>query len=79
MIILFRIIRALCEVLTIAIFIRAILSWVSPGPNALTGILTAITEPLLAPLRRVLPRAGMVDFSPFVAIIILQLIAGFLP
>ena len=69
----------LCEVLTFAIFIRVILSWFSPRPNALTVILEKITEPILAPLRRIIPRAGMFDLTPLVAIILLQLIAAFLP
>jgi len=73
------IIRLLCRVLTFAIFIRVILSWVSPRPNALTVILGKITEPILAPLRRIIPMAGMFDLTPLVAIILLQLIAAFLP
>ena len=75
----FNFISLLCEVLTFAIFIRVILSWVSPRPNALTVILGKITEPILAPLRRIIPMAGMFDLTPLVAIIILQLIAAFLP
>ena len=68
-------IRILCEVLTIAIILRAILSWVSPNPtNMLVVILSRVTEPLLAPLRRIIPRAGMMDFTPLVAVILLQLI-----
>ena len=79
MTILFNLIRILCEVLTFAIFFRAILSWFSPRPNTLTIILDKITEPMLAPLRRIIPRAGMFDFTPLVAIILLQLIAYLLP
>jgi YggT family protein len=37
-------------------------------------MLIQATEPLLAPIRRVLPRTGMVDFSPFVLMIILSVI-----
>ncbi len=77
---LFSFIRLLCELLTIAIILRVILSWFSPRPtNILAVILYRITEPLLEPLRRVIPRAGMLDFTPLVAIILLQLIAYFLP
>jgi len=76
---LFNFIRLLCEVLTFAIFIRVILSWFVTRPNTLTIILDKITEPLLAPLRRIIPRAGMFDFTPLVAIILLQLIANLLP
>ena len=75
----FDIIRLVCQILTIAIFIRAILSWVSPRPNSLTLLLDRITEPILAPLRRIMPRTGMFDFTPMVAIIILQLIIYLLP
>ena len=71
----FNFLRLLCEVLTFAIFIRVILSWFSPRPNALTVILDKITEPILAPLRRIIPRAGMFDLTPLAAIILLQLIA----
>lgn len=80
MIFFFSLIRILCEVLTIAIIIRSVLSWFSPRPtNILSVILYRITEPVLAPLRRIIPRAGMIDFSPLVAIILLQLIASLLP
>ncbi len=76
----FSLIRILCELLTIAIVIRAILSWFSPRPtNILSVMLYRITEPVLAPLRRIIPRAGMIDFSPMVAIILLQLVAYLLP
>lgn len=68
------IIYALCELLTLAIFARVILSWVIPRPNTLTIILDKITEPILAPLRRIIPRTGMFDFTPLVAIILLQII-----
>ena len=68
----------LFDVLTFAIFIRVIMSWFSPRPNALTVILGKITEPILAPLRRIIPRVGMFDLTPMVAIIILQVIAAFL-
>ena len=66
----------LFDVLTIAILLRVILSWFSPNPtNRLAIILVQITEPILGPLRRIIPRAGMLDFSPLVAIIILQLVS----
>ncbi len=78
--ILLNFIRILCEVLTILIIARAILSWFSPSPtNMLAVILYRVTEPLLAPLRRIIPRAGMIDFTPLVAIILLRLIIYLLP
>lgn len=75
----FNFVRLLCDALTFAIFIRVILSWFLTRPNLLTTILDKITEPILAPLRRIIPRVGMFDFTPMVAIILLQLIANLLP
>jgi YggT family protein len=77
---LFDFIRVLCEVFTLLIIARAIMSWFSPRPtNMLAIILFRITEPLLAPLRRIIPRVGIFDFTPLVVIILLQLIANLLP
>jgi YggT family protein len=62
--------------MTIAIFLRAILSWFSMDPRSpLIQILDQITEPLLSPLRRVVPRLGMIDITPLVAIILLQFLS----
>ena len=77
---LLRFLRLLCEVLSFAIFFRVILSWFSPRPtNVLAVILFRVTEPLLAPLRHIIPRIGIFDITPLVAIILLRLIASFLP
>ena len=77
---LYRVIWLLCEVLTFAIIARAILSWFSPRPtNRLAIILYQVTEPVLSPLRRVIPRVGMIDLTPLAAIMLLQLIVRFLP
>lgn len=59
-----------------AIILRAILSWLPIDPrNPLVAFLHDITEPILAPIRQVMPRLGMVDLSPLVAIILIQLVA----
>ena len=66
----------LCEILTIIILIRVVMSWFSPQPtNIISNIVYQITEPILAPLRRVIPRVGIFDFTPMVAIILFQVIA----
>lgn len=58
-----------------AVFIRSILSWfpVAPGSpvNQIKSALDQITEPVLGPLRRYLPRLGYMDISPMVAIILI--------
>ena len=69
------IIRVLCDLLTILILLRVVVSWYSPrSVNKLIIILYRLTEPFLAPLRRIIPRFGPLDFSPLVAVILLQLI-----
>jgi YggT family protein len=66
----------LLTILGFAIIIRALLSWVSIDPyNPLVQILFQITEPILAPLRRIIPPiGGMMDITPIVALIILQVL-----
>lgn len=50
----------------------AILSWVQPGSMAY-GLLARLTEPLLAPLRRMIPTIGGVDLSALVLLVVLQI------
>lgn len=62
----------LCYLLIIVIIARSVMSWFSPRPtNVLAVYLYKVTEPLLMPLRRILPRTRMVDFSPLIALLIL--------
>jgi YggT family protein len=59
--------------LTIAIFIRVILSWVQTRlPFGINEFVFAVTEPILGPIRRLLPAAAGMDLSPLVALIALQ-------
>lgn len=65
----------LFNVLSVAIFARVLLSWFPVNStNVLVRILFDITEPILAPLRRVIPAIGMIDISPVVALLALQVI-----
>ncbi len=71
-----EVIRATVLVLTIAIIGRALLSWfpnVNPH-NPIVEFLVTITEPILAPIRSVMPRGMMIDFTPMLAILLLQVI-----
>lgn len=55
-----------------AIFVRIILSWISPGQyNPATAIISTLTEPLLRPVRRLIPALGGFDISPIFVIIAL--------
>ena len=55
------------------IIIRALLSWVNPDPyNPIVQFLTRITEPVLRPLRKLVPTWKMgIDLSPLIAILII--------
>lgn len=72
--------RYLIQVLTFAIIARALLSWFPlPASNPITSFLHAITEPILAPLRQVIPRIGMLDITPLIAILLLQFVLRLIP
>jgi YggT family protein len=60
------------QVLIFAIFARSIITWFPidrEGP--IVGALNAVTEPILEPLRRIIPRMGALDISPMIAIFLL--------
>jgi YggT family protein len=71
------IIGATALVLTIAIIARALLSWFPnlDRRNPFVDFLFTITEPVLAPIRSVMPRGMMIDFSPMIAIVLIQAIS----
>ena len=65
-------IRVALQTLFILVLGFAILSWVQPG-SAAYALLGRLTEPLLAPLRRVIPSIGGVDLSALVLLLLLQI------
>ena len=72
-------ITVLAQALTIAIFVRVLLSWVPMRlPFGLGEFVWAITEPILTPIRRALPFMGGIDFSPIIAIFAIQAVASIL-
>ena len=74
-----RIISAILTILTWIIIIRALISWVSPDPyNQIVQFLYRVTEPILMPIRRILPAMGGFDLSPIVALVGIVFIRSFL-
>lgn len=65
---------------TIVLFVRIILSWVtmawSPPPSLapVIGVIYDLTEPVLGFVRRYLPTAGGIDFSPLVVFLVIQVL-----
>ncbi len=66
------------QVLQILIIVKVILSYFMDPYNPFRSAIDRLVEPLLAPIRRVVPPMGMFDFSPLILIILVQLIAGLL-
>uniref|UniRef100_A0A7V4JPA2 YggT family protein n=1 Tax=Thermodesulfobacterium geofontis TaxID=1295609 RepID=A0A7V4JPA2_9BACT len=68
--------------LTIYIWIiiaRAIISWVNPSPyHPLVRFLYRVTEPVLAPIRKIIPPIGGIDISPIIVIFIIFVIQNLL-
>ncbi len=63
------------------IIVRALISWVSPDPrNPIVRLLSQVTEPVLAPLRRLVPPRvfGGLDLSPILAIVLITLLRSVL-
>jgi YggT family protein len=67
-------------VFTILIILRALMTWIpNLDPyNPIVQFLVQTTEPILAPIRALMPRGIMLDFTPMIAIILLQLVGHFL-
>lgn len=60
------------ELLIMLVVVASILSWFRPDPrNPVVKIINVIVDPLLHPIRAILPATGGMDFSPLVTILIL--------
>ena len=71
-----QVICLVATLMVVAIIARALLSWFNMDPRSpLIQALNQITEPVLEPIRRIMPRLGMIDLSPLVAILLLQFIS----
>ena len=75
-----NLISTILTLLTYTIVIRALLSWISPNPNnPIVRLIIRITDPILRPLRRVIPPIAGMDLSPVAAIFLVQVVQGLLP
>ncbi len=76
--ILIQIIRLLSEILTLLVFVSVILSYFMDPYHPVRRGIDNIVEPMLMPIRRVVPTAGMFDFSPMVLMILIQFLSRFI-
>jgi YggT family protein len=69
----------LIDLYSLVVVVAVVLSWIQLDPRSPPVTITrALTEPLLAPIRRVLPPMGGLDVSPMVLLIALQIVKGLL-
>jgi YggT family protein len=69
---LLNVIRFILIGLELVVFARVILSFLDPaGRSPFAGFIISTTEPILAPVRRLLPRTGMIDFSPLIVCLLI--------
>jgi YggT family protein len=75
MIWLYNFIDILFTLLELAILARVLLSWFRLSPyHPVVNFIYQITEPILRPLRNIIPPLGMIDISPIVALILMDII-----
>ena len=68
----------LALLLTLLVFVYILSTWIFPPFHSFRQALASIVEPMLAPIRRVIPPVGMLDFSPFIFLILVQVLATIL-
>lgn len=69
------IISVALNVLKILLIVRVVMSWLRVGyGHPIANFIFEITEPILAPIRSLMPKNMMLDFSPLIAIILLELL-----
>ena len=73
----FMILIKIIDLYSLIVFVAVILSWLQlPYDNPAVRFVNSLTEPLLQPIRRVLPTMGRMDFSPIVLLVGLQILKG---
>ena len=74
-IVLANIINILANILVLLIIVNSVLSFFVSPYHPVRVALDRVLEPLYAPIRRVVPPAGMIDFTPLIVIILIQVLA----
>jgi YggT family protein len=71
-------INLLALLLTLLIIVYILSTWVFPPYNEFRIAISSIVEPMLAPIRRLIPPVGMFDFSALIFLILVQVLANIL-
>jgi YggT family protein len=73
-----RIINILAQFIVLLVIVKVILSYFMDPYHPVRQTIDNLVEPMLAPIRRVVPLVGMFDFSPLVLIILVQILSSVL-
>ena len=74
-----QLLEVVFKIYTLILIVRVLITWVNPDPfNPVVQFLSRVTDPVLEPLRRVIPPLGPFDLSPIVALLLLQAMQHFL-
>ncbi len=71
-----KLVSIISQLLILLVFIASILSFFMSPYHPVRETLDRLVNPMLAPIRRLVPTAGMMDFSPLILIVLIQLIAS---
>jgi len=72
-----NVVGQLIDLYTVVVFVAVIVSWLQlPPSNPVVRYTRMVTEPLLAPIRKVIPPVGGLDFSPMILLILLRVVRG---
>lgn len=74
--ILIRLIDIVAQLLVLLVIASAVLSYFMSPSHPLRQSIDRIVEPMLMPIRRVIPLIGMFDFSPLILIILIQILSS---
>jgi YggT family protein len=73
-----QLINIIAQLITLLVIVQVALSYFMSPFHPVRQSIDRLVEPLLAPIRRLLPQTGMLDFSPLILIVLVQIIARLL-
>ena len=73
-----QLITIIAQLVTLLVIVQVALSYFMSPYHPVRQAIDRLVEPLLAPIRRLLPQTGMLDFSPLILIVLVQIVARLL-
>ncbi|MBU2610043.1 MAG: YggT family protein [Chloroflexi bacterium] len=73
-----KLISSLSNIIVLLVIVQVVLSYFMSPSHSIRRTIDRLVEPMLAPIRRVVPLIGMFDFSPLILIILIQVVASVL-